>query len=73
MTKQEIKQRYLTSGQAAKFLGTSIGRLANDRSRSDPDKGIMFGPPWIVYEGSIRYDIKDLVEYMDKRRKRRGS
>ena len=73
MTKQEIKQRYLTSAQAAKFLGTSIGRLANDRSRSDIDKSIMFGPPWIPYEGSIRYDIKDLVEYMDGRKKNKKS
>ena len=70
MAEIKIEQRYLTAGQAAEFIGTSIGRLVNDRGLSDPDKGVIFGPHWIEYEGSIRYDINDLIEYMQKRKKK---
>lgn len=58
MTEDEIKQRYLTTKQAAVFLGKSRGTLDNWRCK---DKG----PPWIE-DGRIYYDIKDLIEYMTK-------
>jgi transposase-like protein len=62
---KEIKQRYLTPKEAAKYLGVSEGTLANWRSQWDKKPK---GPPFHRLGGSnrIRYDIVDLVEYMNE-------
>jgi transposase len=65
---KEITQRYLTPKQAAKFLGFSAGTLANWRNETEKT-GKLVGPPFIP-GGRIRYDILDLIEYMEKRKKR---
>ena len=67
MTEDTIKQRYLTTKEASKFLGISPGTLNNWRSLYN-DKGILKGPGWSKDEatGQVRYDIKDLVMYMER-------
>jgi len=57
---------YLNSKQLAKMLNVHPDTPANWRDRSDPKNGIIIGPPWGYLGKSPRYDLDDVIEYMEK-------
>jgi hypothetical protein len=55
---------FMTTKEAAEFLRLSIHTLNAWRYREPPQ-----GPAWIEAEGAIRYDRKDLLAWMESRKR----
>lgn len=66
MNQQEIRQRWLSTDQAATYLGTNAGTLKTWRSRNVGPRyyrtGSGLGPKGT--DRFVRYDVADLDAYM---------
>ena len=56
--KAKITARYLTEVQVAELTGRALSTLRNDRS-------IGRGVPYIKIGRSVRYDLGDVIRFMD--------
>lgn len=57
----QIEIRYLTDKQVAQMTGKAVQTLRNERYKRT---GINF----IRMGGAVRYDIQDVIKYMDERK-----
>ncbi|HBQ48142.1 MAG TPA: DNA-binding protein [Hyphomonas atlantica] len=58
----EVEQRFLTTEQAARYLGIAPSTLKTSRCRPE-----LNGPPYKKFGRAVRYDIRDLDEHMEER------
>lgn len=56
-----MERRFLSTKEAAELLRTTPGSLANMRMRGE-------GPPYIRQKRKCLYDIKDIEEWLNRRR-----
>ncbi len=56
-----MEQRYLTAKEAAKFLRTSPGQLANLRMRGE-------GPPFVRLKRKCLYEIREIENWLNFRK-----
>ena len=61
-TKGEIEQRFMTTEQAARYLGIAPSTLKTSRCRPE-----LNGPPYKKFGRAVRYDIRDLEQHMQER------
>jgi excisionase family DNA binding protein len=61
MKRPSVQQRYLTTAQAAAYLGVSPGHLVNLRTQG-------LGPTYACFGRSVRYDLSDLDSFMADRK-----
>ena len=55
------EERYLNEKQAAKLIGLSVQTLRNQRFKR-------CGLPYVKVGRSVRYDIQDIIPFMDNRK-----
>jgi hypothetical protein len=51
-------KQYLTERQVGEITGRAVQTLRNDRFKR-------CGIPWIKFGGSVRYDLDDVIAYME--------
>jgi len=56
-----MEQIYLSDNQVSQMTGKAVQSIRNERYKR-------IGIPYIKMGGSVRYDIKDVIEYMEARR-----
>ncbi|MBU2511697.1 helix-turn-helix domain-containing protein [bacterium] len=56
-----IQVKYLNDKQVARMTGKAVQSLRNERSKR-------IGIPFIRMGGAVRYDIQDVIKYMEERR-----
>jgi hypothetical protein len=49
----------ITTKEAAKILGTTVGTLKSRRSRG-------VGPKWVKLGTSVRYDVEELLDFIKR-------
>ena len=57
----KVTSRYLNEVQVAKITGRALSTLRNERSKRT-------GIPYLKIGRSVRYNIKDVIEFMESRK-----
>jgi predicted site-specific integrase-resolvase len=60
--KDQIKREMLDAGQAAQYLQIAVQTLARWRAQG-------IGPAFVKVGGLVRYEVADLNEFLDARRR----
>ncbi len=55
------EQQYLTEREVSKMTGRAVQTLRNDRHRG-------VGIPYVKLTRQVRYDLADIIEYMNSRK-----
>jgi hypothetical protein len=61
MNKVQTQNRLVTEFEAAEILGRAVQTLRNDRH-------LRQGPPYIKIGRSVRYQVSDLLNYIENHR-----
>ena len=57
----KVPAKYFNEVQVAGFTGRALSTLRNERARNE-------GIPYIKVGRSVRYDLQDVIEFMDSHR-----